>query len=73
MTAKARSRDRRRHLVVRLHQEGLPCVVIAHALGLPYHAVRVLLAAYVDAGRPPSRASGVSDPMMGLPKEDTTP
>lgn len=72
MTSKARARELRLRQVVTLHREGLSCRVIARELGITYHAVKVLLAAYAGARLLPARASLVSAPTIFSPDEDTT-
>ena len=72
MTAKARVQGLPWHQVVTLHREGLSCRVIARELGITYHAVKVLLAAYAGAGLLPSRAALAFAPTICSPEEDTT-
>ena len=68
MTVTTRPRDELIGLVLTLHLAGLPCRVISCELGVSYHTVRRLLAAYAGAKRPPI----VSAPTTSSPDEDTT-
>jgi transposase len=68
MTARMRSPDPRRGLILMLYWEGVSCRAIACALDISSHTVRRLVAAHTGAVHPPLASTQTAS----SPDEDTT-